>query len=150
MMLSRTLIIACVLALMGPSPSATAQGPAVDKILTSGGELVTGPELADLLSGHTVYGLFFDGRIRWTEFHAPDGRVIFDAGAGISQGDWWPVEDAACYRYQDSAPGAGPYCFRYYRVREQIYGVGLDPTGDPYVSFRVESIVEGDPEGLDR
>ncbi len=142
----RAVILACALALV--ASGANAQAPTFEKILDRGGEQVTGQDLAEMLSGRTLYGHSFSAKVRFTEYYAPDGRAYFDAGRGVTPGTWSLNNDHACFEIGEPAPGSPNPCSRLFIVGDQIYGIGYDVRGDPAVSFRVESIVDGDPEGL--
>lgn len=122
--------------------------PTVDQIVAQGGRPVTGEALRALHSGMTHYGVFAGTDGSWTEYHAPDGYVVYrDRGRPIT-GTWTASEDQVCYQYdvdQDDVLNCHYYFQqgdRYYVVNASGYAVGV-------ASGILEIVRPGDSEGLD-
>lgn len=146
MLLTRNLVWTAAL-LVATMPAALAQSLALDKILGNGGRPVSGQELTDILSGQTQYGRFLQGRGSWIEYYAPDGRLAFDNGRDVSFGAWRVAKNEACFRYLGDAD-RNVQCYRYFLLGDFAYGVRTNDAGESHVSYRVDAIVAGDPEGL--
>jgi hypothetical protein len=98
-------------------------------------------ELKKVFTGNTFSGLHFRSGNTFTEYHAPDGRVIGHNGIEINtDGCWYVREGAICYAY--GKPGdRRTYCFIMHRTGgsmtltalpdRTIIGLGILEEGNP-------------------
>lgn len=97
-------------------------------VATSGAnaQSLSGPELVRELSGHTLTG--YNGNLWFSEYHAPDGRVLGHNGGVKNQGACWKVRgDAVCYYYprdrQNEHDGTLEFCWRLSRAGQESYRI---------------------------
>ncbi|TDR94367.1 hypothetical protein [Enterovirga rhinocerotis] len=61
-------------------------------------QTLSAPDLLRLLSGNTLTG--YNGKLLFSEWHAPDGRVLGHNGGIKNQNSCWTLRgDAVCYYY---------------------------------------------------
>lgn len=98
-MLARTAVLVA-LALAGPA----AAEPVVGQVLRS--------EIAgNTLSGYNTSGVVF------SEYHAPDGRILgHNNGEAVVEGCWDVKDDAVCYYYAAWRRRNATFCWRYDRA----------------------------------
>lgn len=107
---------------------------------------VSGPDLVRELTDKTLSG--FNGSLWFSEFHAPDGRVLGHNGGVPNQDSCWKVRgDAVCYYYPRHRRGEqrveGEFCWRFERAGPQGYkitSVGSQLSG-------VARLEPGNPQG---
>ena len=134
------------LALLAAAP-AGALGPEPGAAPTSGP--MSGPEILAAFTGSTVSGRYATGGA-FSEYHAPDGRALGDAGAGVGPNDdaCWNVEgDAVCYLY-----GRGPerrkHCFGAERAgRTVVLRARRDGEVGPGRINAIAAVEPGNPRG---
>jgi hypothetical protein len=73
-------------------------------------EMLTGPQIREVVSGNTVAGRYAGGST-FSEYHAVDGRALGDNGYTLNVDACWNIDgDAICYHY--GKPGERrTYCF---------------------------------------
>ena len=107
------------LVLIGPGSGATAQN-------------LSGADLLRELSGNTLTG--FNGSLWFSEYHAPDGRVLGHNGQTKNHDACWTVRgDAVCYYYprkqDDGHEARAEFCWHLARAGSEGYRIG--PVGRP-------------------
>lgn len=144
------LVAAALLVLAGCQASEPSITPAT--LTAQGATLLTGRQIADLVSDRTIHGAFtVDYRRRpagsaWQEYYGPDGTYYYKDSVRPFRGSWAVEGDTICYVEQD-AKG----CSQVYRIGETIYWLYV--TADRFqgkVIARSTRIVPGDPDRLNR
>lgn len=115
-------------------------------IVAQGARQVVGNELLTLHGDKTFYGRFADTGSPWTEYHYPDGRVIFRTRSRPEPGTWSVSDNQVCYSYDWNA-GNDPFCFLVYENSGLFYHVDANGDDVGVVSNLIE-VRPGDPEGL--
>jgi hypothetical protein len=103
--------------------------------------LVDGDVLRDLISDNTVTGRHDTG-MPYSEWHAPDGRVLGHNNHVMNEEACWDIKgDAVCYYYAGGA-ARGTFCwtfrkisqngFRLQSVESGLGAAGLLQKGNPY------------------
>lgn len=119
-----------------------------DQVVAQGGRPVIGEALRALHSGMTHYGVFAGTDGRWTEYHAPDGYVVYrDRGRPIT-GTWTASEDQVCYQY-DVHQDDFLNCHYYFQQGDRYYVVNASGDAVGITSGIVEIVRTGDSEELD-
>jgi len=89
--------------------------PAVDE-----GRNLTGEDLRQLLSGHSVTGRHDTG-MPYSEWHAPTGQVYGHNNREPNDNACWDIKgDAVCYYYAGGA-ARGTFCWAFVKVSETGY-----------------------------
>jgi hypothetical protein len=102
---------------------------------------LSGAELRNLISGHTITGRHDTG-MPYSEWHAPSGQVYGHNNHERNDNACWDIRgDAVCYYYGGGA-AQGTFCWTFrklsengYRLRSQENGVlalGLWQAGNPH------------------
>lgn len=88
---------------------------------------LTGEELRREVPGRTISGRHFNG-MRFSEYHAPDGRVLgHNNHERVQQGCWRIIEDQVCYTY-DKGAITGLFCWKFFRAQGG-YTIYLEESG---------------------
>jgi hypothetical protein len=110
------------------------------------GERLNGEEVRKLLVGNTVTGTYADqgSQIRFYEYSAPDGTLVFsDEHYGKSSGTWEIRDDGCNYtNYADSDDYDG--CYYYEDHGDGTLTVHRPQSDEP----GTQTILEGDPQNL--
>ena len=102
---------------------------------------LTGEELRQLVSGHSVTGRHDNG-MPYSEWHAPTGQVYGHNNREPNEHACWDIrDDAVCYYYAGGA-ARGTFCWTFrkvsetgYRLRSQENGIlatGIWQAGNPH------------------
>ena len=83
-----------------------------------------GPDqLREEISDSTLTGFNTSGVV-FSEYHAPDGRVLgHNNGVPVVDGCWAVRGDAVCYYYNGRKPVASTFCWHYHRAGAQGYRI---------------------------
>jgi hypothetical protein len=101
---------------------------------------LTSEELLAEITGHTFSGSN-SGKVNFSEYHAPDGRVFgFNNDEAVDGGCWRIRDDSVCYYYPRGSI-TGDFCWRMSRAGTDTYriehtqsdahGLVLRKTGNP-------------------
>jgi hypothetical protein len=106
-------------------------------------EWLTGKELRQAFSGNTLSG-FNDEFQRFSEWHAPDGRVLGqNDGEHVENGCWDVKNDQICY-YYSSGSAPGEFCWR---IRLESGGRVQQTMTTPEPGFRAYgNLTSGNPQ----
>jgi hypothetical protein len=78
---------------------------------------VTGQALRDLITGNTITGRYDNGQ-PYSEYHAPDGRVLGHNNREPNQEACWDMRaDRVCYYYAKGR-ARGEFCWQVQRIGE--------------------------------
>ncbi len=87
------------------------------------GEPLTARELREELSGSTLSGFNTSGVV-FSEYHAPDGRILgHNNGEAVIDGCWDIKDDAVCYYYSRWRERRATFCWRYDRAGANGYRI---------------------------
>ncbi len=121
---------------------AVALGLQPSALLAADDTWVTGQALRDLINGNTITGRYDEGQ-PYSEYHAPDGRVLGHNNREPNQEACWDLRaDMVCYFYAKGR-ARGEYCWQVQRIgaigiRARLMGrdgreiIGLHSAGNPH------------------
>jgi hypothetical protein len=102
---------------------------------------LSGSELRKLISDSTVTGRHDTG-MPYSEWHAPDGRVLGHNNRVANENACWDIKDNAVCYYYNGGVSKGVFCWAFSRVSDTGYrlrslesginATGLWQTGNPY------------------
>jgi hypothetical protein len=109
---------------------------------SDGRAVLPGPELREVLSGNTVTGRHDNG-MPYSEFHAPDGRVLgHNNREAVDKGCWDIRGDEVCYYYAGGNV-QGEFCWTFRRVSANGFRLELPRTG----TLAIGLLQPGNPHG---
>ena len=102
---------------------------------------VSGAELRQIISDNTVTGRHDNG-MPYSEWHAPDGRVLGHNNRVANENACWDIKDNAVCYYYNGGVSKGVFCWTFTRVSDvdfhlqsvesETQATGLWQAGNPY------------------
>lgn len=144
-MTRRHLIAAALMVVTLTAASCQSARPTIEDVVAEGARQIVGEELLVLHSDTTHYGSFAKTGNPWSEYHHPDGRVMYRERSRPEPGNWSIDGDQVCYVYAWNA--GDPYCYFLYAKEGRYYQVNANGDEIGLVSSYIDSIRPGDAEG---
>lgn len=112
--------------------------------LAARAEPLSGDALRREVSGMTIAGIHLNTRMKFSEFHAPDGRIFgHNGGAPVDHGCWDIQGDEVCYYYAGQELPRGTWCWTFEKLANaneyKLFHARSDTTA-------LANRVEGNPE----
>jgi hypothetical protein len=86
------------------------------------GSRLTSDDLLNEITGNTLTG-YHNGGVKFTEYHAPDGKIFgFNNGEAVDGGCWRVRDESICYYYPKGSI-TGDFCWRYARAGAEGYQI---------------------------
>ena len=144
--MTRKLLMAALLSIVSMiAASCQPARPTVGDIVAEGARQVVGEELLALHTDTTLYGTFAKSSNPWSEYHHPDGRVMYRERSRPEPGNWSIDGDQVCYVYAWDT--GEPYCYVLYEKDGRYYQFNSNGPEIGMISGYIDTVRPGDVEG---